>query len=123
MARVTVNSGEPPALSVAERPLSAIGKNLLDALATGHLDLMIRIEKRQIEPRPQPSSDLGFSGPHQTDKDDGSARDKPARRSRSPLRYHRVNLHPDILRAHRSFSRCAGRILAYPPARSSIGTR
>src|SRR5271166_1727604 len=115
--------GDDPALSVAERPLSAIGKNLLDALASGHLDLMIRIEERQIEPRRQPTTDLGFSCPHQTDKDDGSAWNKPARRSRSPLRYRCVNLHSDILRAHRSFSRCAGRVLAYPPARSSIDTR
>src|SRR5271166_6005384 len=59
------------------------------------------IEERQSESRRQPTTDLGFSCPHQTDKDDGSAWNKPARRSRSPLRYRCVNLHSDILRAHR----------------------
>ena len=58
---------DDPALAVAEHPLATIGENLLDALAGGHLDLVIRIEERQVESRREPAADLGLPRAHQTD--------------------------------------------------------
>ena len=103
MDRLSEQPGDDAALTIAEHPFSAIGKDLLDALAGRDLDLMIRIEERQIEPCGEPTADLGFASAHQTDKDYGSGWDKPMRRSRSPLRYHRVNLHSNILRVRHPF--------------------
>ena len=53
---------------------AAVAENLLDRLAGGGLDLVIRIEERQVEPGRQPPADFGLAGAHQADENDRPAR-------------------------------------------------
>src|SRR5216683_1415574 len=110
--------GDDPPFAVPERAFATIGKDFLDGLAGGGLDLRIRIEERQTEARREAAADLALSGPHQTDQDNGSARHEPTGFCRFPVRLCGVDLHPD---SHCSFSPPADRVLAYRATWSSIG--
>jgi hypothetical protein len=50
MHRLLQKPANDPAFTSAKHALAAIGKDLLDRLAGGGFDLLVRIEKRQAEP-------------------------------------------------------------------------
>ena len=88
--------GDDPPLAIAERALPTIGKDFLDGLAGGGLDLRIRIEERQTEARREAAADLALSGPHKTDQDYGSARREPPDFCGFPIRSYGADLHPTL---------------------------
>src|SRR5271166_2151914 len=118
--RLGQKPGDDSTFAVAKDALAAIGKNLLDRLAGGGFDLLIRIEKRQAEPQREAAPDLGFAGAHQPDQNDGPARDKAPEHQGLPVKFERVSLQLGHLREYRSFSRHSPTVLAYGAAGSSI---
>ncbi len=121
MDRLRQQTGDHPALAIAEDRLAAIAENLLDGLAGGGLDLVIRIEERQVEPRRQAAPDLGLAGAHQADQHDRAARREALRRRGLASRLPGLQVHPVPLRPCRTSARRRGRVLAYRAACSSIG--
>jgi hypothetical protein len=86
-------SGDNPALAVAKYRLAAVAEDFLDGLAGRRLDLLIRIKKRQIEPRGDSASNLGFAGAHQADKYDSTARQETSGNRLSCRCWHGLDLH------------------------------
>ena len=67
-------AGDDLALALAKVGLPVVGEDLRDRLAGRALDLLVRIDERQVEARRQPASDGGFSATGHADQHDGPGR-------------------------------------------------
>ena len=70
MRRLLQKPRDDAALAVAKHRFAAVAENFLDRLAGGGLDLVVRIEKRQVQPGGQAPPDFGLAGAHQADEND-----------------------------------------------------
>ena len=70
MRRLLQQPRDDTALAVAKHGFAAVAENFLDRLAGGGLDLVIRIEERQVQPDRQAPSDFCLARAHQPDQDD-----------------------------------------------------
>ena len=70
MRRLLQEPRDDAALAVAEYGFPPVTENFLDRLAGGGLDLVIRIEERQVQPGGQTPTDFRFAGTHQPDEND-----------------------------------------------------
>ena len=68
--RLVQQARDDPALAVAEGLLAVLGKNILDRAAGGCFDLLVGIDKGQIQGRRQLASDAGLARTHKADEGD-----------------------------------------------------
>ena len=70
MRRLLQQPRDDAALAVAKHGFAAVAEDFLDRLAGGGLDLVVRIEERQVQPGRQAPSDLCLARAHQADEND-----------------------------------------------------
>src|ERR1044071_6922033 len=74
MRRLLQKSRDNAALAIAKHRFPALAEDFLDCLAGGGLDLIVRIEKREIQPDGPAPSDLRPPRAHQADENDRAPR-------------------------------------------------